>query len=61
VLQEPAPSVWFDPGVTPSYLQMKLVVHVNSTQEKGPVQSEIRSRLFEKFRGAGIPFPVVKP
>jgi hypothetical protein len=37
------------------------VVHVNSTQEKGPVQSEIRSRLFEKFRGAGIPFPVVKP
>jgi small-conductance mechanosensitive channel len=61
VLQEPPPSVWFDPGVTPTYLQMKLVVHVASTQEKGPVQSAVRSRLFEKFRGAGIPFPVVKP
>ena len=31
VLKEPAPSVWFDPGVTPTNLQMKLVVHVAST------------------------------
>ena len=26
--RSPPPSVWFDPGVTPTNLQMKLVVHV---------------------------------
>jgi small-conductance mechanosensitive channel len=61
VLQEPAPSVWFDPGVTPTNLQMKLVVHVPSQMDRGPVQSTIRRRLFERFREEGIPFPVVRP
>lgn len=61
VLDDPAPSVWFDPGVTPAHLQMKLVVHVASTIEKGPVQSTIRRRLFERFLEEGIPFPVVRP
>ena len=61
VLEEPAPSVWFDPGVTSTSLQMKLVVHVASQMEKGPVQSAIRRRLFERFRENGIPFPVIRP
>jgi small-conductance mechanosensitive channel len=60
VLKEPAPSVWFDPGVTPANLQMKLVVHVPSKTDGGPVQSSIRRRLFERFREEGIPLPVVK-
>jgi small-conductance mechanosensitive channel len=61
VLGEPAPSVWFDPGVTPANLQMKLVVHVGSQAAKGPIQSVIRRRLFERFREEGIPFPVLRP
>ena len=61
VLEEPAPSVWFDPGVTPTSLQMKLVVHVASQMERGPVQSSIRRRLIERFRENGIPFPIVRP
>ena len=61
VLTEPTPSVWFDPGVTPTNLQMKLVVHVASMPDRGPVQSSIRRRLFERFREEGIPFPVVRP
>jgi small-conductance mechanosensitive channel len=61
VLEEPAPSVWFDPGVTSTSLQMKLVVHVASQMEKGPVQSAIRRRLLERFRENGIPFPIIRP
>ena len=51
----------FDPGVTPANLQMKLVVHVGSQSDRGPVQSIIRRRLFERFREESIPFPVLRP
>lgn len=60
VLHEPAPSVWFDPGVLPTHLQMKLVVHVPTVMERGPVLSVLRRRLYERFNEEGIPFPAVR-
>ena len=61
VLEEPAPSVWFDPGRN-SYQPADEACRACSSQaEKGPVQSSIRRRLFERFREEGIPFPVVRP
>lgn len=59
VLQDPEPTVSFDPGVLQSHLQMKLVVHVPSHAERGAAQSIIRRRIFERFRERGIPLPPV--
>jgi len=53
------PIVLFDPGVTPTGLQLKLVVQVNDRIQVGLVQSELRQRLFERFRREGIPLPPV--
>lgn len=61
VLAEPSPSVFVDPGITPTHLQMKLVVHVGSQGERGPVQSAIRRKLLDKFREEAIPLPVLAP
>jgi small-conductance mechanosensitive channel len=49
--------VLFDPGVTATYLQFKLVVHVADQLGKGAVQSRIRVRLLERFRETGVPLP----
>jgi len=57
VLEDPHPSVAFDPGVTVTHLQMKLTVHVASHQDGGAVQSAIRRRLLERFHEADIPMP----
>lgn len=61
VLSTPGPSVWFDPGILPSHLQMKLIVHVANMMDKGPVQSSIRARIHQRFRSEGIPYPEVRP
>lgn len=59
-LREPAPTVLFDPGITPTHMQMKLIVHVATPADKGPVQSEIRFRILQQFRSEGIPLPSVE-
>ncbi len=56
-LLEPAPVVMFDPGITLTHMQFKLVVHVADQLSKGPVQSRIRVRLLERFRDQGVPLP----
>jgi small-conductance mechanosensitive channel len=60
VLDRPAPTVWFDPGVLPTHVQMKLVVHVPTVTDRGRVQSEIRARIYKAFQQDGIPFPEVR-
>jgi small-conductance mechanosensitive channel len=42
VLEEPAPSVLFDPGVLPTHIQMKLIVHVPDRIERGRIQKVCR-------------------
>lgn len=56
-LLDPPPIVLFDPGITPTHMQFKLVVHVSDQISKGPVQSRIRVRLLERFREHGVPLP----
>ncbi|MEJ7609336.1 MAG: mechanosensitive ion channel family protein, partial [Bryobacteraceae bacterium] len=37
VMEEPSPAVVFEPGVTPSHIEMKLLVHLASQIDRGPV------------------------
>lgn len=60
VLEDPSPVVVFDPGVLPTHLQLKLVVHVATVFDRGPVQSKIRAELYRRFRAEGIEPPLVK-
>jgi small-conductance mechanosensitive channel len=57
VLEDPVPFVLFDPGVLPTHLQMKLIVHVESHGIRGRAQSAVRRRLLEEFRERNIPLP----
>ncbi len=57
-LKEFPPVVLFDPGVTPTHLQFKLMVQVGHRLHQGPLQSELRLRILERFRREGIPLPV---
>ena len=60
VLDDPPPVVMFDPGVLPTHLQLKLVVHVSSHFDRGPVGSTVRHRVFERYREECIPLPPVE-
>ncbi|HUS04724.1 MAG TPA: hypothetical protein VMZ52_00395, partial [Bryobacteraceae bacterium] len=57
VLAEPSPVVMFDPGITPTHMQMKLTVHVASQLQRGGVQSRIRVALLHRFREEKVPLP----
>jgi small-conductance mechanosensitive channel len=59
VLPEPAPVVLFDPGITPTGMQLKLIFQVANHTERGGVQSAVRVRLFELFKEHQIPMPVM--
>ena len=55
VLEDPAPVCLCDPGLLPTHLQFKLIVHVEERRRQFGVQSEIRLRLLERFRREGVP------
>lgn len=57
VMPDFAPLVLFDPGVTPTHIQFKLIVRVGHRLEMGRVQSRIRLQVLERFRREGIPLP----
>jgi small-conductance mechanosensitive channel len=59
-LDDPPPVVLFDPGVLPTHLQMKLLVHVANVLERSRVQSQIRVRIYGAFVRNGIPFPELR-
>ena len=61
ILPQPAPVVLFDPGVTPTHLEFKLVIQVASRAESGGAQSEVRVRILARFRREGVPLPSVSP
>jgi small-conductance mechanosensitive channel len=60
VLEEPTPVVLFDPGILPTHMQLKLIVHVANQAERGGVQSRVRVALLEKMRAHDVPLPVVR-
>lgn len=57
VLQDPPPMILCDPGVLPTHVQFKLLVHVENRLMQGLVQSAIRLRLLSRFRAEGVPPP----
>jgi small-conductance mechanosensitive channel len=57
VLEEPAPVLLFDPGVTPANMQFKLIFHVASQLSRGGVQSAVRVNLLKRFREENVPLP----
>ncbi|HLW78477.1 MAG TPA: mechanosensitive ion channel family protein, partial [Terriglobia bacterium] len=59
VLGSPAPVAQLNPGFGASTLDFTLIVPVRRFSDLGPVQSELRKRILERFRQEGIemPFP----
>jgi small-conductance mechanosensitive channel len=57
VLPAPAPAVLFDPGVTLTHLQFKVLFHVSGPAQKGGVQSALRLQIYERLRTEGIGLP----
>jgi small-conductance mechanosensitive channel len=61
VLAEPAPVVVFDPGLTPTHMQFKLVIWAKGKAGVGLIQSDIRLRVLRRFRAESIPLPAPPP
>jgi small-conductance mechanosensitive channel len=59
MLQEPAPSVAFEPGFGDVGLGYTANFQVEEFSSQGPVRNELRKRVFQRFRaeGIGIPYP----
>ncbi|MDX1983259.1 MAG: mechanosensitive ion channel [Bryobacteraceae bacterium] len=54
------PLLLMDPGALPTHLQFKLVVQVQNRLLQGVVASDIRRRVFERFRQESVPMPSVE-
>lgn len=54
------PLLLLDPGVLPTHLQTKVVVQIRHRLHQGLVASEVRRRIFERFRREGVPLPSVE-
>jgi small-conductance mechanosensitive channel len=61
VLAEPPPQVLFDPGLTPSHQQYRLLFYVGHHTQRGAVASAIQLRLLERFRAEGVPLAEAYP
>lgn len=59
IVKEPEPVVRFIPGFGDSSLDFTLIVYVKEYADQFPVQSELRKRIFNRFKTEGIeiPFP----
>jgi small-conductance mechanosensitive channel len=57
MLSDPAPVLLFDPGITLTHMQFKLVMHCANPLERGLVQSRARAIIHEAFQREGIPYP----
>jgi small-conductance mechanosensitive channel len=59
MLDEPAPSVAFEPGFGESGMTFTANFQVEDFARQGPVRNELRRRVLRRFRadGIGIPYP----
>ncbi len=59
LLEDPKPIVRFNPGFGESSLNFTLFVYISQFDKQFFVQSELRKRIFQRFKGEGIkiPFP----
>jgi small-conductance mechanosensitive channel len=58
VLETPAPVVLFNPGLLVTHLQFTVVFTVAEFSQRGPMQSEVRLRIYRRLREEGVPMPV---
>jgi small-conductance mechanosensitive channel len=57
MLTDPAPILLFDPGITLTHMQFKLVMHCANPLERGLVQSRARALIHEALQREAIPYP----
>ncbi|MEJ5226359.1 mechanosensitive ion channel domain-containing protein [Thermodesulfovibrio sp.] len=59
LLNDPPPTVRFIPGFGDNSLDFTLICHINEITDQYAVQSELRKRIFKRFKDEGIdiPFP----
>lgn len=57
LLEDPAPAVQFSPGAGDFALGFQLNVHVNEFAKQFSVQSELRKRVFKRFRAENVSMP----
>jgi small-conductance mechanosensitive channel len=58
VLDTPEPVVFFNPGSLATHLQFTVVFSVADFNQRGPVQSDVRLRIYRRLREEGVPLPV---
>jgi small-conductance mechanosensitive channel len=58
VLHTPEPSVFFNPGLLPTHLQFTVAFSVAEFGKRATVQSEVRLRIYRRFRDEGVPLPL---
>jgi small-conductance mechanosensitive channel len=58
VLETPAPAVLFNPGMLATHLQFTVVFTVAEFSQRGPMQSEVRLRIYRRLREEAVPLPV---
>jgi small-conductance mechanosensitive channel len=57
VLETPEPSVFFNPGVLSTHLQFTVSFHVADFNQRLPVQSEVRLRIYRRLKQESVPLP----
>jgi small-conductance mechanosensitive channel len=58
VLETPQPVVFFNPGLLATHLQFTVVFSVADFNQRGPVQSDVRLRIYRGLREEAVPLPV---
>jgi small-conductance mechanosensitive channel len=58
VLDTPEPAVFFNPGLLATHLQFTVVFSVADFSQRGPMQSEVRLRIYRRLREESVPLPV---
>jgi small-conductance mechanosensitive channel len=57
VLETPPPSVFFSPGLLATHLQFTVVFTVANFDQRFPVQSDVRQRIYRRLREEAVPLP----
>jgi small-conductance mechanosensitive channel len=57
VLDTPAPVVFFNPGLLATHLQFTVVFTVANWDQRGPIQSDVRLRIYSRLREESVPLP----
>jgi small-conductance mechanosensitive channel len=57
VLETPEPGVFFNPGMLSTHLQFTASFHVADFNQRLPVQSDVRLRIYRRLRQESVPLP----